>query len=335
MKNNIKFLIKFAITVCLALCLLSVVNFLYTNGETYNGTYAGIEKFDNVPTDIQFANFGPSYGMNCFGEYADWEEKGRTCFNFSLTMQDFHHDYHMYKKYKNNFAEGAIVAVPVSYFSFCSNADENSSSRYYKILDKSAIRGYSFESYISANYMPVYGKGSSFVRDLVNDTLNSILMKSSGTSSDETADENSAEQNIDTEKSHKKLSDDSKARVLTVESGNLKPYASYIEENEEILIKWIEEMKSDGITPVLMLTPYYHEYANGFDKELLDKGFNEPMKRVLDKTDVRYINFNSEEYNEYINTPEYFINCDHISKKGSSALFVLYEEYLKKVGLIK
>lgn len=329
MKNNIKFLIKISVVFILAMCILLVASSVYKNGLTYQGSYSGIEKFESVPDGIEFANFGPSYGMSCFN-YEDIESMGKTCFNFSLTMQDIYHDYAIYKKYEEKFSDGAVVAIPLSYFSFCSDTKEPSGNRYYKIIDREYIKDYTPENEVSTKIIPVYGKGSSLVRDLLNDTLDSIMKKSVNKDKDEDIEVNNEE-----ESDVVKLHDDSKTRVLTIENGNLKAYADHISVNEEILVNWIEEMKEKGLKPVLLLTPYWYEYAYGFDEELLKKSYNDPVSRVIKKTGVDYINFCGEEYDEYIHTPENFNNCDHVSKEGSKEFMKLYLNYLVENELIK
>lgn len=322
MKIKLKFFLKFALVIVLALCILFPISILYQRGDTYNGTYAGIKKFEDVPQEIEFANFGPSYGMNCF-DYAKLDEQGKTCFNFALTMQDLYHDYEIYKKYQDNFKEGAVVAITVSYFSFCSDNDAASSARYYKILDSDSIKGYTLENDISAKFLPVYGKGNALIRDITNDMLNEIM--SNSVESNEVEEGNKALE----------LENDSKVRVLTIENGNLKPYGKYVEENEDLLVNWIKEMKDNGLNPVLVLTPYWENYANGFDKELLKNNYSDPISRVVEKTDVPYVNFNLPEYQEYTTTPEYFNNCDHVSKKGGVAFMELFVEYLKTTSIYK
>ena len=330
MKNNIKFLLKITVVLVLAVCLVVGASFVYKSGPTYEGTYSGIEKYDNVPSDIDFANFGPSYGMNCFN-YETIQEKGKTGFNFSLTMQDLYHDYALYKTYEENFSDGAIVAVPLSYFSFCSSTTSPTGNRYYKMLDRAYIKEYTLEKEVSTKYMPAYGNGKSLVRDLTNDFLNAIIKKSVATDSDKPKEE------AKTEQSEKiaKLEKDSKSRVLTIENGNLKTLSNHIPANEEILVNWISEMQAKGLKPVLLLTPYWHDYAHGFDEELLNTGYTAPVSRVIEKTGVDYIDFCSEEYSEYINTPEYFTNCDHVSKEGSKAFMKLYVNWLEEKGWIK
>ena len=327
MKKNLFFFLKILLVLTLVAAIVLPVNFLYMSGETYQGAQRGMEKFKTVPDNIQLANFGPSYGMYCFS-YDDLTKGGKTCFNFALSMQDLYHDYQIYRTYADRFAPGAVVAVTLSYFSFCSDNSDVSSARYYKILDNDSIKGYTAENDFSANYLPVYGKGSSVVRDVVNDTLNAIMKKS-------VYEESGIGQNVQTQEDAllAAFALDSQVRVMTIENGNLKAYSSYIRENEALLTAWIKQMQADGLHPVLVLTPYWHDYANGFDPQLLDKCYSQPLQNVIDATDVPYLNFNEGKYAEFGENTKYFRNCDHVSLAGTTAFMTAYTAYLKETGI--
>ena len=321
MPQNVTFFLKLLLVIILVVAILIPVNMLYMRGETYSGAQAGMEKFEDVPCNIAFANFGPSYGMSCFN-YKEWIADSKACFNFSLTMQDIYHDYSLYQTYADHFAPGAVVAITVSYFTFCSNNSAPSPMRYYKILDKQAIKGYSLENDISANYLPVYGQGSSLARDLLNDLLNSIMYSSATGGAIENEKDPIAA-----------LDGDSAVRITTITSGNLNIYGNYIEENKELLINWIKEMQDAGLTPVLVQTPYWHAYANGFDAELLEKSYSYPLECVVQETGVTLLDFNNDSNTDYIHNPEYFNNCDHVSNAGSVEFMRRYQSALEQFVL--
>ena len=314
MKSNIKFVLKIFLTLCVAIAILSVGNHLFSSSSTYHG----ISAYKNMPDKIELANFGPSYGMSCF-EYSDYQKDGIGCFNFALSGQELHHDYGLYQTYKDKISDDATVAIALSYFCFTNNTTEDSASRYYRILDPEYINGFSAENWFYANCMPVYGQGGALTRNM-------LLSKISVIKTDENAE--NAELSL-----KEKLSSDSKDRLIKVENQYFLPNQEYIEENEKLLIKWIKEMQEKGCTPILVLTPYYTDYANIFNGELFDKCFTEPLNRVLEETGVRYVDFNKE-YEYYTQTPEFFSNCDHVSKAGRIEFMKLYSEYLKENNLI-
>jgi len=308
MKENIKFLLKLALTVCLAVAILAVANKLYTS----SASYTGVDTYSDIPEDIEFAAFGPSYAVSCF-QYDDFESRGKRCFNFGLSAQTLNHDYALYKTYKDNFDDNANVAIVVSYFSFCYNTEGKSTPRYYSLLDKEYIKGYSFETNFYTKYMPVYGHGDSLVRDLLIGKLSSVSSDKKGDGNTDKAD---------------KLAKDSKERIIKTIKENFIPYKDKTKETEDMLIEWIKDLQSRGHKPVLVLTPYYKDYAFGFEQTELDECFTNPLKRVIKETGVSYLNCNSDEYEYFITNPDYFNNCDHVSKKGA-------EEFMKAMrGLI-
>ncbi len=315
MKDNIKFILKIALTLCIALAILYVGNRLFSTSSTYHG----ISAYKNMPEKIELTNFGPSYGMSCF-EYSDFEKQGINCFNFALSGQEINHDYALYQTYKDRISDDATVAIALSYFVFCNDPTEDSPSRYYRVLEPEYINGFTPENWFYANYMPVYGQGGALTRNL-------LLGKISVIKSDE-GDEATAQLSI-----NEKLSQDSKDRIIKVTNQYYIPNEKYVETNEKLLVKWIKELKERGCTPILVLTPYYTDYATGFSGETFDKCFTQPLNRVLEETGVRYVDFNKE-YEYYTHNTEFFSNCDHVSKAGRIEFMKLYTEYLKKNKLM-
>lgn len=76
---------------------------------------AEVNAFNFVPETIQLANFGSSHGQYAF----DWgalKDRGIKCFNFALPSQSFEYDYALLNMHKDEFAEGSIAFIPISYF---------------------------------------------------------------------------------------------------------------------------------------------------------------------------------------------------------------------------
>ena len=316
MKANIKFILKIFLTLCIAVAILSVGNKLYSNSSTYQGVSA----YKNMPDKIELANFGPSYGKSCF-DYSDYKKDNIGCFNFSLSGQELNHDYGLYKTYEDKISDDATVAIAISYFCFTNDNIADSPSRYYRILNSEYINGFSAENWFYANCMPVYGQGGALTRNILLSKIS--VIKADG--KDESAKKESLKE---------KLSTDSKDRIIKVTNQYYIPNEKYIETNEQLLIKWVNELKERGCTPILVLTPYYTDYANGFSGEQFDKCFTQPLNRVIEATGVTYVDFNKE-YEYYTHETEFFSNCDHVSKEGKAEFMKLYSEYLKENNLLK
>ncbi len=329
MKENIKFVGKMLVVIALVLVILYPINLLYKSGLTYQGSNEGIDEFANIPMEIEYANFGPSIGMNCF-DYSALEAEGKTCFNFALSMQNLYHDYEIYKEYADHLAPGAVVALPLTNISFCFNLNGDSSPRYYKILGSDAIKGYTLENDVSAKYVPVYGKGSSLIRDVLSGALDRVMVNIVKRS--ETSDETAAGENA-TPDWATVLKRDSAAQVVSLTNGNMLAYESCIAEAEEILTNWIKEMQAAGLRPVVVIAPLWPDLVTGFEPEIFHRCYTEPLRRVLEATGVPcmdFTDFENQAYLDYCNTPEYFSNSNHVSDAGAAAFMELYVEYVNE-----
>ena len=110
-----RFLVK-----CLLLALI-VGGILHLGGLAYQRTtaYENLERNDNtqgfsrMPEQIDLAVLGPSHGMEDFLVFPE----GRTAFNFALSSQTAQYDWMMLRQYGDRLADGAVVAMTVSYLS--------------------------------------------------------------------------------------------------------------------------------------------------------------------------------------------------------------------------
>ena len=110
-------------------------------------------------------NLGTSHGLASF----HYPDDGLKTYNLALSGEDIYHDFQTLKQFSNHLSKGCIVALVVSYFSFCMSTEEPSQKRYYSYLDKEYIRDFSYETLISAKYVPVLRSGEFIIKDLIKD----------------------------------------------------------------------------------------------------------------------------------------------------------------------
>ncbi len=161
--GNMKaFLVKCVLAVCIVFCCLFYLDMMYE--QKSDNPIPEINLFNFIPDEIQIANFGSSHGQCAF----DWNplsnERGFQTFNFALTSQSFEYDYALLNMHKDDFAEGSIVFIPVSYFSFNREAtDPNDieaiSIRYYRLLSPRYNPDYSLYKDLVAVRFPVLSAG--------------------------------------------------------------------------------------------------------------------------------------------------------------------------------
>ena len=141
-----RFLITIVSAVCLICILILAMNSIY--GDFLNDLDSDYTlKFQEVPDKIQICNLGSSHGLYGFCYDDTSMDSG---FNFSLVGQTLEYDNRILTYYKDRINEEAKVIIPISYFSFFGEGEQNTEAfrsknlRYYKFLPKEYIRYYSF-----------------------------------------------------------------------------------------------------------------------------------------------------------------------------------------------
>ena len=123
-----------------------------------------VNVFNFVPHNIQLANTGSSHGQCAFNWDALANERGYETFNFALTSQSFLYDYSLINMHKDDFADGSILFIPISYFSFNEEAtdpadQEAISVRYYRILSPRYNPDYSLYKDLVTVRFPILSAG--------------------------------------------------------------------------------------------------------------------------------------------------------------------------------
>lgn len=156
------FIVKSVLAVCLTLCCLFYLDIMYE--QKTSDPIAEVNKFNFVPEGIQIANIGSSHGDAAFNWDSLTKERNFKCFNFALASQPYKYDYALLNMHQNDLAEGGIVFIPVSYFSFNSEAVtpediEAISVRYYRILSPQYNPDYSLYKDLVAIRFPILSAG--------------------------------------------------------------------------------------------------------------------------------------------------------------------------------
>ncbi|MBQ6067378.1 MAG: hypothetical protein IJK89_11230 [Clostridia bacterium] len=346
----LRFLVKlFSIVLSVGL-LVGVVNHFYVNGYYYRDVYGEIDKMYDVPYDIRMVNLGTSHGLASF-RYPD---DGVTRYNLALSGEDIYHDFATLKQFADHLAPGCIVALPISYFSFCMSTEEPSQKRYYAYLDREYLRGFSYETLINAKYVPVLRSGEFIIKDLIRDQeldVGAAMMEDNAglsdgaaqtveagvgetnelTSSLQTAtDALSQQQRAEKEA---ELASHAAGRAESWRSGYMKAGRAYIEENTRILTDMVNFCFENGFRPVLVSTPIYQALNEQFSEEELEICYFEPMRTVAAETGVPYLDLSHDE--ALSGTPEYYGNSDHMNADGAAAFYERYTECLRQIGYLE
>ena len=328
--------------------LIGVVNHFYVNGYYYRDVYGEIDKMLDVPYDIRMVNLGTSHGLASFR----YPEDGVVRYNLALSGEDLYHDFATLRQFADHLAEGCIVALPVSYFSFCMSTEEPSQKRYYAYLDREYLRGFSYETLINAKYLPVLRSGEFIIKDLIKDQeldVGAAMMEDNAVLTDGTAqaDANgsaeaeaaSSQQTVTdalTRQEHAEkeaeLAAHAAGRAESWRSGYMTAGRVYIEENTKILREMVNFCFDSGFRPVLVSTPIYKALNEQFSEEELETCYFAPMRAVAAETGVPYLDLSHDE--ALSDVPEYYGNSDHMSAEGAAAFYERYTEYLRQIGYL-
>lgn len=338
MNKTLRFFIKlFAVILCVA-AVVGILNYFYKNDYYYLDVYGEIEKMYDVPANIQMVNLGTSHGLASF-RYSDDEN----AYNLALSGEDLYHDYATLRQFSSKLAQGCIVAIPTSYFSFCMSTTEASQKRYYMYLDKEYIRGFDYETLINAKYLPVLRSGEFIIKNLINDQnidVGAVMMDDAD--ADEQNEINDAKStvsdkgtgNTDNEFLDKEaaLLAHAKGRCESWRSGYMTNGRVNIEENTRILSDIVSYCYVNDWKPVLVTTPVHHTLNEQFSEEELNICYFDSMNRISAETGCPYLDLSHDLDLSY--NPDYYSNSDHTNEAGGHAFMVRFKEFLSEIGYI-
>ena len=327
------FFAKFLSLVLAVTLLLLVLNRIYVNGAYYSDTYGEVKKFENVPSGIALANTGTSHGRASFryGELTDL-----TTFNFALSGEDIYHDFQTLKHFSAHLAEGCIVAIPTSYFSFCMSTTEPSQKRYYSYLDKNCLRGFSYETLINSKYLPVLRSGEYLFKDLIKDHTLDVGGMMLGDDTDVTQGQGGAQTGSTSDNAlqalEASLRSHAAGRAESWRAGYLLTGEDFMEENRRLLSEMVNYCKEQGWRPILVTTPIHSTLNEAFSKEELETYYFANMRTVSAETNVPWWDMSHDPH--FSNTATYYSNSDHLSQTGGTAFTRCFLDYLTEKGYL-
>lgn len=340
-KKNAIFFIKFISVILVVAAVLGVINHFYIKGYYYYSVYSELDAMKDVPYGIKMTNVGTSHGLCSFR----YDENDKTKYNLALSGSDIYHNYTTLQQFADHLAPGCIVAIPTSYFSFCMSTDEPSQKRYYLYLDKEYIKGFNYETLISAKYLPVLRSGEFLIKDIIKDqdinaaemmdNAEEMVVPATEVTSESTPpanSDNTGVQQTEEEKMHKDLAVHAAGRCQSWRLAYMIPYERYMDDNTAILTDMVNFCIEKGFRPVLVTTPVYHSLNEEFEDGELDKYYFGNVKKVAEETGVPYLDLSHDQELSY--EPAYYGNSDHLNKLGAERFFQKYTDFLKDLQYI-
>lgn len=308
-----KLLYKILIYLLIIFIPVVIVNYIFVNKDKRDDD--DTNKFINMPENIEICNFGSSHGLYGF-DYDDYIDK-YVCFNFALSAQPLSYDYRILANYKDKIKEGAVVIVPISYFSLYgqyknTEAVKSMNKRYYKILPDALIKDYDLLTEIYVNYLPSVDVN-------VSDLINVLIGKSTNNFND------IWNKTI----SKKEMYIDAKSVAYgSIIDGKIDADGNRIIYEDEIKalysIKDIcDDIDAQLILVTLPLSSEYHEEVAKICPNFYEQ-FLMLVETISNDLNVKYYDYSKEK--RIINDDNNFMNSDHLNRMGAKKFTKLFME---------
>ena len=336
------FIVKMVLVVCLTLCCLFYLDIMYE--QKTSDPIAEVNKFNFVPEGIQIANMGSSHGDAAFNWDSLTKERNFKCFNFALASQPYKYDYALLNMHQNDLAEGGIVFIPVSYFSFNSEAVspediEAISVRYYRILSPQFNPDYSLYKDLVAIRFPILSAGDKIFElfkppitfPSLSENRQNIVYAAEANMEEGMSGNTISDNEIQLASENTPAPDPAPVSpeeiygAEKIQEFEAKGYARYQrhfenktnyfqDDKKQELINIIQLCKSKKVTPVLITTPftvYYNQYVS--DQFLYD--FYTTINEIAVTQGVSYYDYSHDE--RFETNLQYFGDADHLNPKGA------------------
>lgn len=312
-----KFFLKLFLLFVLCSIPLLYINYNYKR-TNYFKNQNNLENFFNVPYDLEMVNLGSSHGYVSILYSTIPEIKGR---NFALPAQHFKYDYTILKLYKNHIKRGAIVLLPVSYFSFhyALYTQPSVKTRYYRILPTSSIPDSRISEWLLYSVFPIFSSSCNFLK-IFNDD-NALNLKYLSQSKKW---ENS---NIDDIKKEADFT-----YIGWVAMGDVKHDTEIVSENKNILIDMIKLCQKEGFVPVLITTPVTRQLNDRYAAFCANE-FYDMIREVQSRSgNTPYLDYSHDA--RFVDELSLFMDCNHLNQIGGKKFTQIIYEDLKKRSLI-
>lgn len=348
-----KFIVKSVLAVCITFCCLFYLDMMY---EQKVGTgMSEINAFNFIPENIQLANVGSSHGQCAFNWDALAQDRGYETFNFALTSQSFLYDYSLINMHRNDFADGSILFIPISYFSFNEEAtdpedQEAISVRYYRLLSPQYNPDYSLYKDLVTVRFPILSAGDKIFElfkppiifpSLSENRKNVVYAAESDMRNHpdpaltSTADQKASAES-DTDESGTPEEIYGIETVQEFEAKGLARYRRHFENRDEyfeedkkqILTDLIILCKENNITPILITTPFTVYYNQYVPADFLYE-FYTVINEIALEYGVSYYDYSHDE--RFQTNLKYFGDADHLNPDGAVYFTNLLTEEVKEL----
>ncbi|MFB1082510.1 hypothetical protein [Jeotgalibacillus sp. JSM ZJ347] len=294
----------FTVVVAGVLLFLPINHFVGISHD-YNINHS-IVAFKEDPHQVDIINLGASHAMYGY----NFKSTGLEHLDLALPAQTIEYDYKLLKEYGEYVKPNGVILVSISQITF-GNTENNYIGNYYKILDRADIDPFNWIDYYTYLYLPgantgrflsaVAGRFKEFRWDdhkpWVNGGDNYAMRK------------------------FQKVKDEYQGAVDN----------DIIKENMAYLKAIIDHCNANGYPVVLTMEPVHESYGAYLDEDVMNELVFQHLEEL--DLDVPMLNYMNDE--RFSDQQEYFIDADHLNKKGRKVYSEIVYEDLKEMGYLE
>lgn len=254
-----------------------------------------LSRFSKKVEEVVIANVGNSHGFYGFNYENVVQRLDGTWMNYALPSQTLQYDYLILDSFKESMKEGAVILIPVSYFSLYTEEYDDTfevrNNRYYDLLDYSHIERPRLIRYIEVKYLK-YG----FIAE--NSTAAMFTPIVPVEQPAEGSEYSIQEMAQITAQSHY-------STVIKGENGTAVLQQRCVESIESM----VELCQEQKWVPVLVTMPYTKEYTELFPPSFIEQYYRD-MREIAADNGVIWLDYSKNE--KYCMNSQLFSDADHL-----------------------
>jgi hypothetical protein len=303
---------------------LAVVNHLYKETNFYQEQLNNRARIRGLPEGTTLLTLGDSHEEAALAFDGIYRGEAH---NLALGSQSPRYSYNLLQENADALAPGAVVLIPLSFFTFETdfprnyrNASEKYNERYYALIkDKWHIVDYSLEDDLLYNYFSVLSAKEN-LHYLIDDT-------DDVTSANELSD--NSVKDIDTVAKQKA---ESWIYDVMVDEGDSAYRKRTVKKNLQCYQEMIDFCHERGFKPVLLISPNTTQLIELLGTQRMEQ-FYEYTQTLCDANpDVLLLDHLQDE--RFTGNLDYFKDADHLNRRGAQVYTALIVQDLIDKGLL-
>lgn len=291
-----------------AIVFLLLANYLYKRIVLYNTQEEQIIRASRKQNAYDIASFGSSYARYAF-DFSDTTLKGA---NFGLLPQFLHYTEKMVKDYRHTYKDNALIVIVLPDLVFAREGKGlYGAERYINLLSKKALGDeYSIKKYIIQKLFPLLVPTKHNIKKVLRNILN---YRKDVAEYNQTVNVLSE---TEVRKSAKQRCNDwikEFGLIDTKTASGMEHLETEFVKSREVLSRIIEYSLSEGLRPVLVVTPVSTEMKEELSDVFLDKVLYNNI-RLANKANVPFLDYLTDR--RFTDRTNYSGNADFLNAKA-------------------